>query len=85
MATAKFLDAKLRLGNRGMTDAELEDALDHVLVLFRYTQGKDVFEAFYKRDLGKRLLLGKSASHDAERSMLMKLKDGASGLGRASC
>lgn len=40
--------------------------------------GKDIFEAFYKRDLAKRLLLNKSASVDAERSMLLKLKDGAS-------
>lgn len=31
------------------------------------TQGKDVFEAFYKRDLAKRLLLGKSASIDSEK------------------
>jgi len=38
--------------------------------------GKDIFEAFYKRDLAKRLLLNKSASFDAERSMLLKLKDG---------
>ncbi|GAA6031535.1 hypothetical protein JCM8097_006505 [Rhodosporidiobolus ruineniae] len=72
---AKFLDAKLRSGNRGMDDAELETALNDVLYLFRFTQGKDIFEAFYKRDLAKRLLLNKSASFDAERSMLLKLKD----------
>ena len=33
-------------------------------------QGKDVFEAFYKKDLAKRLLLGKSASVDAEKAMI---------------
>lgn len=38
--------------------------------------GKDVFEAFYKKDLAKRLLLSKSASYDAEKSMLLKLKQG---------
>jgi cullin-4 len=43
----------------------------------RSCTGKDIFEAFYKRDLAKRLLLNKSASFDAERSMLLKLKDGA--------
>ena len=37
-------------------------------------QGKDVFEAFYKKDLAKRLLLGKSASADAEKGMITKLK-----------
>ena len=36
-------------------------------------QGKDVFEAFYKKDLTKRLLLGKSASIDAEKSMITKV------------
>ena len=44
------------------------------MTLFRYVQGKDVFEAFYKKDLALRLLLGKSASIDAERSMIGKLK-----------
>ena len=59
-----------------MDDAALEATLNDVLFLFRFTQGKDIFEAFYKRDLAKRLLLNKSASFDAERSMLLKLKDG---------
>jgi hypothetical protein len=46
------------------------------MVLFRFIHGKDVFEAFYKKDLAKRLLVGKSASVDAEKSMLSKLKQG---------
>lgn len=41
-----------------------------------FSTGKDVFEAFYKKDLAKRLLVGKSASVDAEKSMLSKLKHG---------
>lgn len=40
-----------------------------------FMKGKDVFEAFYKKDLAKRLLLGKSASIDAEKSMISKVKD----------
>lgn len=44
------------------------------LPLRRYLQGKDVFEAFYKKDLAKRLLLAKSASADAEKAMIAKLK-----------
>ncbi|KAK4743694.1 hypothetical protein SAY87_010006 [Trapa incisa] len=71
---AKFLDEKLRAGNKGTSEEELENTLDRVLVLFRFIQGKDVFEAFYKKDLAKRLLLGKSASIDAEKSMITKLK-----------
>ena len=53
---------------------ELERLLDKIMVLFRFIHGKDVFEAFYKKDLAKRLLVGKSASVDAEKSMLSKLK-----------
>ena len=48
--------------------------MDKIMVLFRFIHGKDVFEAFYKKDLAKRLLVGKSASVDAEKSMLSKLK-----------
>ena len=33
-----------------------------------------MFEAFYKADLAKRLLIGRSSSFDAEKSMLSKLK-----------
>ena len=54
--------------------AETERALDGALGLFRHVQGKDAFEAFYKKDLAKRLLLGKSASVDAEKSMISRLK-----------
>lgn len=54
----------------------MEALLDRVMQLFRSINGKDVFEAFYKKDLAKRLLLNKSASADLERSMLSKLKTG---------
>ncbi|XP_022660003.1 cullin-4B-like [Varroa jacobsoni] len=71
---AKFVDSKLRSGNKEATEEELERILDKIMVLFRFIHGKDVFEAFYKKDLAKRLLVGKSASVDAEKSMLSKLK-----------
>ncbi|RIB21246.1 Cullin family-domain-containing protein [Gigaspora rosea] len=71
---AKYVDQTLRLGNKSMDDTDIEKTLNEVLVLFRYIQGKDIFEAFYKRDLAKRLLLNKSASFDYEKSMLSKLR-----------
>lgn len=37
-------------------------------------QGKDVFEAFYKRILSRRLLMGRSASMDAEKLCISKIK-----------
>lgn len=58
----------------GDEDAELDRQLEQGIELFRFIQGKDVFEAFYKKDLARRLLMSRSASQDAERSMLTKLK-----------
>ncbi|CAO1635500.1 unnamed protein product [Parajaminaea phylloscopi] len=72
---AKYLDAKLKSGNRTMTDEELERCLDEALALFRYTHAKDMFEEFYKSHFAKRLLLNRSASSDAEQSMLLRLKE----------
>lgn len=79
MVSAKFVDCKLRAGNKEATEEELERLLDKIMVLFRFIHGKDVFEAFYKKDLAKRLLVGKSASVDAEKSMLSKLKQECGG------
>lgn len=71
---AKFMDAKLRTGNKQCSEEELESIMDRAIMLFRFVQGKDVFEAFYKKDLAKRLLLGRSASVDAEKLVLFKLR-----------
>eukprot|EP01134_Creolimax_fragrantissima_P005367 CFRG5367T1 len=71
---AKFIDHKLRAGYKTTTEEQLDELLDDVLALFRLIHGKDVFEAFYKKDLSRRLLINRSASVDAERSMLSKLK-----------
>jgi len=71
---AKYIDSKLKSGNKGASEEELETTLDKALTLFRYIVGKDVFEGFYKKELAKRLLHAKSASIDAEKSMISKLK-----------
>jgi hypothetical protein len=48
--------------------------MNAVMMLFRYLQEKDVFEKYYKQHLAKRLMSGRAASDDAERSLLAKLK-----------
>lgn len=70
---ARFVDRKLR-GEKGVSEAEVEARMDQVMMLFRYIQEKDIFEAFYKKHLSKRLLLAKSASYELEKLMLGKLK-----------
>jgi cullin-4 len=74
---AKDRDAAEKQGqaSTGDEDAELDRQLEQGLDLFRFIEGKDVFEAFYKKDLARRLLMARSASQDAERSMLGKLKN----------
>lgn len=73
---AKDRDAAEKQGqaSTGDEDAELDRQLEQALELFRFIEGKDVFEAFYKKDLARRLLMARSASQDAERSMIAKLK-----------
>ncbi|CAL8080012.1 unnamed protein product [Calicophoron daubneyi] len=74
---AKYLDSHLRSGNKAQTEEELDKLMDKAMMLFRYIDGKDIFEAFYTKELAKRLLLNKSASVDAEKAMLSKLKQDA--------
>ncbi|PGH34975.1 Cullin 4 [[Emmonsia] crescens] len=70
------LDGESKSGSAAMVDedAEINQKLDQVLDLFRFVHGKAVFEAFYKNDLARRLLMGRSASDEAEKSMLARLR-----------
>ena len=81
---AKHVDGRFRDAKAGSSAVTVtkgtssDDANEvfqkEVLALFRHNQSKDVFEAFFKRDLAKRLLTGRSVSYDMERSFLSKLK-----------
>ena len=72
---ARHLDQLLRSGGtKGKTADEVESDIVATLWLFRHIQSKDVFQAFYKKDLARRLLLGRSASVDAEKSVIDKLR-----------
>lgn len=73
---AKYLDNQLRSSNRAQTEYEFDRLVDKVLVIFRCIDGKDVFRAFYSSQLARRLLLGRSASVDAEKAVLSRLKHG---------
>lgn len=70
----KYVDLKLRVGNKEVIDEELEWMLDKIMILFRFIYGKDVFEVFYKKDLVKRFFVGKSVLVDVEKFMLLKFK-----------
>lgn len=70
---ARFVDRKMK-GEKGLLDTETEAVLEKAMSIFRFLSGKDVFEAFYKKLLSKRLLLRKSSDLELEKSMITKLK-----------
>lgn len=71
---AKYCDLLLKKSSKNPEDAELEDTLNQVMVVFKYIEDKDVFQKFYSKMLAKRLVQHMSASDDAEASMISKLK-----------
>ncbi|KAF8582805.1 Cullin-domain-containing protein [Ramaria rubella] len=72
---AKHADALLRKSNKLSEEGDLEEALNQVMVLFKYIEDKDVFQTFYTTKLSKRLIHGVSASDESEASMISKLKE----------
>jgi len=71
---AKYCDILLKKSSKNPEEAELEDTLNQVMVVFKYIEDKDVFQKFYSKMLAKRLVQHMSASDDAEASMISKLK-----------
>lgn len=71
---AKYCDLLLKKSSKNPEEAELEDTLTLVMVVFKYLDDKDVFQKFYSKMLAKRLVHQISASDDAEASMISKLK-----------
>ncbi|PLN74978.1 putative SCF ubiquitin ligase subunit CulC [Aspergillus taichungensis] len=69
-----FFDENLKKGIKGKTDSEVDSLLDNGITLLRYIKDKDLFEAYYKKHLSRRLLMKRSASMDAERQMISKMK-----------
>ena len=57
-----------------MSEEECQAALEKSMVLFSVLNEKDTYEAFYKKYLARRLLYGKSANTETERSMISRLK-----------
>jgi len=52
----------------------MEVELERIISVFYYLPDKDLFAEIYRNQLAKRLLNGRSASMDAEKQMISKLK-----------
>lgn len=72
---AKYLDRHMQKGSKILSEQELENVMDEIMTIFKYIRETDVFEAFYKKDLAKRLLLDRSVSTEIEKTMLSKLRE----------
>ncbi|KAL7800526.1 Cullin [Trichoderma afarasin] len=69
-----FIDDSLKRGIRGKTEAEVDAILEKAIVLIRYLLDKDLFQTYYQRHLARRLLHGKSESHDVEKQIISRMK-----------
>jgi len=71
---SSFCDRILKSGGEKLGDEDVEAFLEKTVQLFSYLTDKDLFAEIYRNQLAKRLLNQRSASDDAERLMIGKLK-----------
>mmetsp|Transcript_20379 Transcript_20379/g.32091 ORF Transcript_20379/g.32091 Transcript_20379/m.32091 type:complete len:687 (+) Transcript_20379:146-2206(+) len=69
-----FCDRILKSGGDKLSETEVEQSLDRIVQLFSFLNDKDLFAEIYRNQLAKRLLNQRSASDDAEKAMIAKLK-----------
>jgi cullin 1 len=69
-----YCDRVLKSGGEKLSETEVEESLDRIVQLFSYLTDKDLFADIYRNHLAKRLLNQRSASDDAEKVMIAKLK-----------
>ncbi|KAI9171260.1 Cullin-3-B [Paramyrothecium foliicola] len=69
-----YIDDNLKRGIKGKTEAEVDVILERAIVLIRYLLDRDLFQTYYQRHLARRLLHGKSESHDVEKQVISRMK-----------
>ena len=70
---ASYADQALK-GKFKLGDNEMDGEIDRILNFLTFVVDKDVFIEEYRKHLAKRLLEGRSASRDAEKSAVSKIK-----------
>eukprot|EP00095_Tigriopus_kingsejongensis_P010955 maker-scaffold129_size324999-snap-gene-1.22 protein:Tk10955 transcript:maker-scaffold129_size324999-snap-gene-1.22-mRNA-1 annotation:"Cullin-2" len=71
---AKYCDSLLKKSQKGISENEIDEKLNKSITVFKYLDDKDVFQKFYSRNLGKRLIHQQSHSMDLEEAMINRLK-----------
>ena len=62
----RYCDSLLKKSSKGISEGEIDDKLASSITIFKYLDDKDVFQKFYSRNLGKRLIHMMSHSMDME-------------------
>ncbi len=70
-----YLDELFKNEFKMLQESEINEKLDKVIQIFRYLLDKDVFEGYYKNSFAKRLLDARILNEDAEKVLLLKLKE----------
>jgi cullin-4 len=70
---ARYIDTLFKEGLKARVEDEFEQTLDLCMHVFRALHAKDIFEAFYRKDLAKRLLLSK-APIELEMTLIQRLR-----------
>jgi len=70
-----YLDELFKNEFKTLQETEINEKLDKVIQIFRYLLDKDVFEGYYKNSFAKRLLDARILNEDAEKVLLLKLKE----------
>jgi cullin 1 len=71
---SSFCDRILKKSGERLSEDQVENLLSKMVDLFSFLSDKDLFAEIYRNQLSKRLLYETSASEDAEKSMIAKLK-----------
>lgn len=74
-ALVAYLDDIFKKESKSLQEDEMAERLDKVIQIFRYLQDKDIFEGYYTTSLSRRLLESRVINDEAERVLLLKLKE----------
>ncbi|KAF4714384.1 hypothetical protein FOZ63_031378, partial [Perkinsus olseni] len=71
---SSFCDRVLRRGGEKRSEEQVDALMSKLVDLFSFLTDKDVFAEIYRNQLAKRLLYDTSASDEAEKNVIQKLK-----------
>ncbi|EER11478.1 conserved hypothetical protein, partial [Perkinsus marinus ATCC 50983] len=71
---SSFCDKVLRKGGEKRSEEQVDALMSKLVDLFSFLTDKDVFAEIYRNQLAKRLLYDTSASDEAEKNVIQKLK-----------